>query len=173
MGGLEGLQLQLDGDQPAQVAVEEEQVEVKIVLADAHALLPGDEGEASAQLQQDALDLAQDGALEVALAVGAFQSQKIEEIGITKDGIGRHAAIAEVGDFCGDDRLGVLRQRGALEQHAADLLPERAHIPALDAAHLGVEVAGERVFDGEEFHEMDQLPNCCDSVTTIASSGNN
>ena len=45
------------------MAVEEQQVEMKIILADAHALFPGDEGEARAQLQQYALDLAQDGGL--------------------------------------------------------------------------------------------------------------
>jgi hypothetical protein len=50
----------------------------------------------------------------------------------------------------GDDDLGLLRQRGALVQHAADLLTQRAHVPAFDAAHLGIEVAGERVLERQE-----------------------
>jgi hypothetical protein len=45
------------------MAVEEQQVQVEIILAHAHALLPGDEGEAGSQLQQHTFDLAQDGAL--------------------------------------------------------------------------------------------------------------
>ena len=72
---------------------------MEVVLAHAHAFLPGDEGEAGPQFQEDAFDLAQDGTLQVTLAIGVCQPQKIEEIGIAKDGIGRHATIAEGGDF--------------------------------------------------------------------------
>lgn len=85
MRGLERFQLQFDGNQPAEVAVEEEQVEMKIVLADAHALLSGDEGKASTQLQQDAFDLAQDGALQIAFAIGSCESQQVEKVRIAKD----------------------------------------------------------------------------------------
>src|SRR3972149_4100084 len=125
----------------------EEQIEMEVVLADAHALLAGDEAETSPHLQQEALYLAQNGALHVALAVGAFQPQEVKEVRITEDSIGRHASFAEVGDFRGNDRLGIPGKGGTLEQHAADLLPERADIPTLDPAHLGVEIAGEWVFE--------------------------
>jgi hypothetical protein len=85
------------------------------------------------------------------LAIGSFQPQKIKEIRIAKDRVGRHLAVAEVGDFRGDDLLGVLGQGRPLEQHAADLFPERLDVPAFDAAHLGVKLTGERVLDGEQF----------------------
>lgn len=76
--------------------MKEKQVEMKVVLADAHALLPGDKRKASAQFQQDALDLAQNGALEVALAVGSRESQQIEKVRIAKDDVGGHVSVAQL-----------------------------------------------------------------------------
>jgi len=35
-----------------------------------------------------------------------------------------------------------------------DLLPQRANVPALDAAHLRVEVSGQRVLDGQQRMEV-------------------
>ena len=81
------------------MAMVEEQVEMEVVLADAHALLAGDKAEARPHLQKEALYLAQNGAFQVALAVGAFQSQEVEEIGVAEHRVGGHVAIAEVGDF--------------------------------------------------------------------------
>jgi len=48
---------QLYGHQAAQAAVEKEQVEVEVPVADGHALLAGDKGEVRAQLQQEPLAL--------------------------------------------------------------------------------------------------------------------
>jgi hypothetical protein len=152
--------------------VEEQQVEVEIVLADAHALLPGDEGEAAAQLQQHALDLAQDGALEVAFAVGALEPEQVEQVGIAKDDVGAHLPVAKSVDLGRDDLLRLLRQRGALEQHAADLLPQRAHVPTLDAAHLGVEVAGQRVLDRQQLDEVAPAQLCRQRRHNLLRSGN-
>ena len=148
VGGLEGFELQLDGDQPAEISMVEQQVEMEIVLADAHALLPGDEGEARPEFQEDAFHLAEDRVFEVPLADMPLSAPGSRGTGIAKDEIGSHPTVAEVGDLRGDDLLGVPGQGRALEQHAADLLPECPDIPALDAAHLGVEVAGERVLEG-------------------------
>jgi hypothetical protein len=152
------------------VAVEEQQIEMEIVLAHAHALLPGDEGETGAQLQKHSLDLAQDRAFEIAFAVGALQAQQVEQVRIAEHGVGAHPAFAQRVELGRDEGLRLLRQRGALVQHAADLPAKGPHIPALDAAHLGIEVAGQRVLDWQQPWKCDQL-NCCDSVTTIASSG--
>jgi len=49
---------------------------------------------------------------------------------------------------------GFFDRRGALVQHAADLLPQCAHVAALDAAHLGVEVSCERVLDRQQRMKM-------------------
>jgi hypothetical protein len=42
--------------------MEKEQIEMKVIPPHAHALLPGNKGEAGAEFQQDAFDLAEDGA---------------------------------------------------------------------------------------------------------------
>ena len=114
----------------------------------------GDEGEASAQLQEDTLDLAQDGALEVALAVGSRESQQIEKVRIAKDDVGGHVSVAQLRELRRDDGFRFSRQRGALEQHAADLLPKRAHIPTLDSAHFGVEIASQLILDRQQRMNM-------------------
>ena len=50
MGGLELAQLQLDCHKAPQRTAEEQEIQVEIVLADAHPLLAGDEGENHALL---------------------------------------------------------------------------------------------------------------------------
>jgi hypothetical protein len=53
------------------------------------------------------------------------------------------------------DQLGGFpRQGGALEEHPADLLSQGANAPALKAAQLGVEVAGEGFFDQQQLGEV-------------------
>ena len=64
--------------------------------------------------------------------------------------------------FCGS-----LREGGALVEHAVDPGPQRPHAPALDAAHLGVEVALERVLErnqGEEVGPAQLSHQCCDNL---------
>jgi hypothetical protein len=46
------------------------------------------------------------------------------------------------------------------EQQAADLLAQRAHVPTLDAAHLGVEVAGQRVLERQQLDEVAPAQLC-------------
>lgn len=79
--------------------MEEEQVEMKIVLAHSHSLLPGGEGKAGAQLQQHAFDLTQDRALKITFAVSAFEAQQVEQIGIAEDGVWAHLSTAKFADL--------------------------------------------------------------------------
>ena len=67
---LEWPRLQIDGDQAAQLAVVEEQVDVEILAADLEMMLAGDEGEVLAELEQQILDSGDQGALDVALVRG-------------------------------------------------------------------------------------------------------
>jgi hypothetical protein len=97
------------------VAVEEQQIEVEVVLAHTHSLLSRNEGEARTQLQQHAFDLAQHGAFEVALAVGARQAQQIQQMGIAEHGVGAHSPFTQFVDLGRDVRIRLLRQSGALE----------------------------------------------------------
>ena len=66
----------------------------------------------------------------------------------------------QLANLGGDDLLELLGEGRALEQHPADFLPKGAHVPVLDAAHLGVEVAGEGLFDGEQLHEVAPAQLC-------------
>jgi len=54
---LKGLKLQLDGDQAAEEAVIEEQVDEEVVVADTQRVLPSNEREALAELEEEPLDL--------------------------------------------------------------------------------------------------------------------
>src|ERR1043165_5542993 len=69
VGRFEVIDLQLDHDKATHAAVEEEQVDVEIVTVEHDALLAFDECEACTQLEQEAFDLAEDGGLEIVLAV--------------------------------------------------------------------------------------------------------
>jgi hypothetical protein len=152
---IEAAELQLHGDERAQPAVEEEQVEVVVVRADRHALLPRDEAEALPQLQQEALQLPQDGRLQLALAVVGRQAEEVEDVRISEDEVrGRAAGFAERREGLLDDRLGPPGDGRALVEHARDLLLEGPGAPGFEAAQLDVEAAPERVVQGDQLPQM-------------------
>ena len=148
--------------------MEEQQVDVVVVTVEGDALLPLDEREAGAELEEEALDFAQQRRLEVLLAVGVAQAEEVEQVGVLEDEVRRDlVGGAERGQLLADERVGLLRERRALVEHAVDLLLQHARAPALDAAHLGVEVALERVLHGDERLEVGpaQLsPQCGDNL---------
>lgn len=53
---------EVDGHQPPQLAVIEQKVDVEVVVVELEALLAGDEGEAGSELQEEGLELPEDGA---------------------------------------------------------------------------------------------------------------
>jgi len=76
VGRLEAAEFQVDGDEPAQAAVVEKQVEVVVVAVDGDALLPGDEGGAAAGFEDERLQFAEDAGLDVLLGVGVLQAEE-------------------------------------------------------------------------------------------------
>ena len=56
---LEAACLQLEGDETLQVAMEEEEIELEVLIADLHAHLLADEGKAVAQLHEELAKIAQ------------------------------------------------------------------------------------------------------------------
>jgi len=73
-------------------------------------------------------------------------NEEIEDIGIAEDQVGSELVfLAQLLEFESRQFLRLPRERRALEEHGAHLVLQRALAPALNAAHLGIEIALERV----------------------------
>jgi hypothetical protein len=126
-----------------------------IFLADDRALLACDEGEAAAQFQDEALQLTENGLFQVLLAVGVGEAEEIQEIRIAEDQIRRQPVlVAQGGQLLPRQLDGLFRERRALEEHALDLGAEGADAPALDPAHLGVDIPLQRVVKRDYLDEV-------------------
>lgn len=146
--GAEVTELQVDRDEPSELPVVEEQVDVEVVVVDLHPLLPGDEREAGPELQEELLDVAEDGVLEVALQVAVVQPQEVEEVRVfQEEGRRHHLLLAKPGEIVPDGLLGLPGDGAPLVEHRTHPLLELPGGPALEAAQLGVEVPLEGVVD--------------------------
>ena len=97
---LEFAELQVDRDQAAKLAVIEQQVQVVIPVVDLHALLARHEAEADPQFEDEGFHLPQDRSLQIPLGIGVFQPEKIEDVGIAEDQIGRELVfVAQLLEF--------------------------------------------------------------------------
>src|SRR5262249_19187192 len=85
VGRLEIPELELNRDEAPQPAMVEEQVDIVVVSVNGDALLPRDEGESDAELQNEALQLPDDGVLEVLLQVPIREPEEIQNVGIAED----------------------------------------------------------------------------------------
>src|ERR1039457_5860921 len=158
---LEFAELQVDRDQAAELAVVKQQVQIVIPVVDLHPLLAGHETEAYPQFEDEGFHLPQDRRLQILLGVSVFQPEKIEDVGIAEDQIGCELIfLTQLLEFQRRQFFWLPRQRGALEEHGTDLLSQRALVPALDAAHLGIEVALERVVQVDNEREVGPTQLC-------------
>src|SRR3954464_3865877 len=80
--GLEVRHLELDDDVAAQVEVVEEEVEEEVPAAHGQRILGADEGEAGAQLEEEATDLLDQPPVEVALLDLVAEVEEVEDIGV-------------------------------------------------------------------------------------------
>jgi len=80
VGGLEVAGLELDDHVGAELQVVEEQVEVEVLAADLEVDLAADEGEAGAELEQEAGDVVDQRALDVPLVRFVANAQEVEAI---------------------------------------------------------------------------------------------
>ncbi len=69
VGGLELVDLQLEGDEALQPAVEEHEVDREVLVADLHGVLRADEAEVATELGEEAAEVAKERAVEVGLRV--------------------------------------------------------------------------------------------------------
>lgn len=138
MRGFEAAQLEFDGHQAAQAAVVEEQVQIKVVAVNDHALLALYKRKAPAQFQDEGFQLAQDGGFQIGLVVALAQAQEVEEVRVFEDLGGgerlRRARYLQGGKF------------GSFEGLAFDLVCQLAYAPAVLRGLVGVKLAGLRGF---------------------------
>ena len=90
----------------------------------------------------------------VAFPVSLGQAQEVEEVRVAEDEVRRQAVLVpQRGKLHADDLLRLLADRRAFVDHPLDLVLEGPGAPPLRTAHLGVELAFQRIFDGNR-----QLP---------------
>src|SRR5690606_23520027 len=122
VGSLEVFQLELDDDQPSQTPVIEEEADVEVLAIDDESLLAGAEREVRARLEDEGLQLSEDGFFEVALAVGVAEAKEVQQVRVPKHEVrGEPVGGLERIELLPDQLVGLLRQRCALVEHAADL----------------------------------------------------
>ena len=148
--GLELADLQFHRHQSPQPAMEEQQIEVKILAVDDHAFLALDEGEAPAQLQNEALQFPQDGSFQVCFQETVVQPKHIQQIGVFErvewDG-GAFRQLA-VGDLL------------ALEPLAGDELAQLARAKLASCRLFEVEEASFRRFQRQHLDHVRPTQLC-------------
>ena len=161
VGRLEVADLQLDDHQPPQPAMVEQEVDVVIVAVQRDALLALDEGEPGAELEQERLDLAQDGGFQILLAVRVLQSEKVEDVGIAETSRGESTRRATL-QLCAI--ASPVSSRGRYARRATIDRPERRSSSArCDTFRRGAAAILERDKGNEGVHV-----NCRISETTSA-----
>jgi hypothetical protein len=80
--GLESAEFELDDEESGLDPVEEQQIDVEVVAVDGEVVLPPDEGEAVAELEQKLLHLVDQGGLKVAFGYGAGDVEEIQDVGV-------------------------------------------------------------------------------------------
>ena len=79
--------LKLDGDQAIESAVEKQQVERKILLADLQGVFAADEAEITTQFEQKLFEPRQQAALQVAFGIADRQVEKFDQIAVLEDAL--------------------------------------------------------------------------------------
>jgi len=82
IGKGEGADLEVDDHQAAQAPVEEDQVHAIPGVTDPQPLLAADEAKIAAQLQQEGLQMANQGLFQIALGVLVLEVEKLQDEGI-------------------------------------------------------------------------------------------
>ena len=85
---LEAADLEFDGDEAIQAAMEEEEVERKIPPADLERELGADEAEITAQFDEEVAELEQQTLMEIGLAVAGREIKEFEQVAVLEDGEG-------------------------------------------------------------------------------------
>lgn len=119
-------ELEVDRHKAFKTAVVKQEVEVVIYPADRHTLLPSDKGESDAEFQDESFHFTQDGGFKVLLGIAIFKPEKIEDVRIAKNQVGREAILfAECRQLMPGEFFGLFREGGAQKKLRVDLGPQR------------------------------------------------
>lgn len=117
--------------------------------------LPRDERESRTQLQQERFELPKDRVLQILFEVAVGKPDEVEHIRVFEHhGRGHLTLVAQCLEFLSNQLLGFARQRRTFIQHGVDALAQGPYAPALDTAHLRVELALQRLFERQQLAEM-------------------
>ena len=94
---------QIDNDKAAQLDVVEQQIDAVFLALDFQRILAAEKREADSKLQQELLQVGEQGALDVALLGGGREREEVEVVGVLKDllgevGLRRGQGTLEVGN---------------------------------------------------------------------------
>lgn len=107
-------ELQVDDDETAQLAVEEDEVDPVPLVAHAEPPLPPDEGEGTTELEQKRLELLDEGLFELELRVLVLEVEELENERVLDRLVGRDR-VGRLGDLTLRQHAGlVLREQRAL-----------------------------------------------------------
>ena len=163
--------LEVDQQVTAKAAVIENEIDIIVLVADRDALLPGFEAEPGAEFEQKTLQVIEQSAFEIGLAVMGFlrQSDEFKHVGIA-DQIGdnrRRVGGLHARGF--DDGLLVSRKAGPLVEHRTDLALKLAHRPVSLEAFVLVKGALPRIV---EMQKLDPVgPGKPQDVLGVQASG--
>ena len=93
VGRSEISQFQLDGNQSPEDAMVEKQIDVVIVAVHLNPFLAGDERKAHAQIENELLQLPQNGVFQVLFQIPVLDPEEFEKIGVAKHQIRREPII--------------------------------------------------------------------------------
>lgn len=143
-------ELEINEHEAAEQAVVEDEVDVEVIALERHALLPRDEAEALAQLEEEAFDAIDDRLLEIALAPvrPLVEPEELEHERVLHH-VGRHLDLVSAPSER-EDLLLVAALRQPLEEERRDLPLQLAACPALARRLDLVERARCRVRDPHE-----------------------
>ncbi len=147
----------------------EQQVQVVVHAVDRNPLLTLEEGKADAKFQDERFHFAEDGGLQVLLGVGVLEAEEVQQVRIAENEVrGQLILVAQFPKFLLGELRRLAGKGGAFEQHRVDLLAQRPCAPSFDAAHLRIEVAFQRIIEGNQHREVrpTQLSQqCCDNLS--------
>ena len=139
----------------------EQQVQIVVDPIHGNSLLPFQKGEPDAQFKDERLHFPQNRGFQVLFRIGILEAEEVKQVRIAKDEIRRQFVF--LSKFLSVPFQRVFPVSGksrTFKEHGLDFCLKRPGVPSLDAAHLCVEVAFQRIIQGNDVDEMGPAQLC-------------